>query len=128
MPASRLWIGFAAFALWSVALFAQPSPSRAPPPVPDVPAKKLPREALQTLGLVAQGGPFPYERDGVRFGNFEGLLPEKPRGYYREYTVRTPGKRDRGARRIVCGGVDARQPDVCYYTRDHYRSFARIQP
>ena len=128
MPSSWFRIGVAAFALWSLALFAQPAPSRAPAPLPDISAKKLPREALHTLGLIAQGGPFPYERDGVRFGNFEGLLPEKPRGYYREYTVRTPGKRNRGTRRIVCGGVEARKPDACYYTRDHYRSFARIQP
>lgn len=129
MPSSWFRIGVAAFALWSLALLAPPAAARTePPPLPDISAKKLPREALHTLGLIAQGGPFPYERDGVRFGNFEGLLPEKPRGYYREYTVRTPGKRNRGTRRIVCGGVEARKPDACYYTRDHYRSFARIQP
>ena len=85
----------------------------------------LPREARVTLGLIRAGGPFPYERDGVRFGNRERLLPGKARDYYREYTVRTPGARHRGARRIVCGGP-ARTPDACYYSDDHYRSFLRI--
>ena len=68
----------------------------------------------------------PYERDGVRFGNRERLLPQKPRDYYREYTVPTPGARTRGARRIVCGGSQ-RTPEACYYTADHYQSFARIR-
>ena len=86
----------------------------------------LPREARETLGLIRAGGPFPYERDSVRFGNRERLLPPKSRDYYREYTVRTPGVRHRGARRIVCGGP-AKAPDACYYTDDHYRSFLRIR-
>lgn len=89
-------------------------------------AAELPREAQDTLVLVRAGGPFPYDRDGVRFGNRERLLPQKPRDYYREYTVRTPGAKSRGARRIVCGGPP-RSPDVCYYTGDHYQSFARIR-
>jgi ribonuclease T1 len=120
-----LRLGCAVLVLWSVALFAQPAP--APKPVPDISAQRLPREALHTLGLIAQGGPFPYGRDGVRFGNREQLLPAKPRDYYREYTVKTPGAKNRGARRIVCGGAP-RTPDVCYYTDDHYRSFSRILP
>ena len=86
----------------------------------------LPREARNTLALIRAGGPFPYERDGVRFGNRERLLPQSPRDYYREYTVKTPGVRTRGARRIVCGGP-ATAPHACYYTDDHYRSFRRIR-
>lgn len=85
----------------------------------------LPPEAIHTLGLIAQGGPYPYRKDGTVFQNREGLLPQKPRGYYREFTVPTPGERDRGARRIVTGG---NPPEVYYYTADHYRSFRRIEP
>lgn len=86
----------------------------------------LPVQARETYALIREGGPFPYERDGVTFGNREKLLPAMPRGYYREYTVRTPGVKDRGARRIVCGGART-APDACYYTDDHYRSFRRIR-
>ena len=74
------------------------------------------------------GGPFPYDKDGTVFGNRERLLPGKPRGYYREYTVETPRAKNRGARRIVCGGEPPVRPEVCYYTADHYASFARIAP
>ena len=87
---------------------------------------ELPPEAREVLGLIAQGGPFPYKRDGVVFQNRERLLPERPRGDYREYTVPTPGSRDRGARRIVCGGAKPQYPEACYYTADHYRSFRKI--
>lgn len=83
----------------------------------------LPREARATLRLIERGGPFPYKRDGVVFGNYEKRLPAKPRGYYREYTVPTPGASNRGARRIVAGSAAER-----YYTADHYRSFRRIRP
>jgi ribonuclease T1 len=86
----------------------------------------LPREAQQTHRLILAGGPFPYSKDGTTFQNRERLLPRQPRGYYREYTVRTPFSRDRGARRIVCGGQQATAPDNCYYTSDHYASFRRI--
>jgi ribonuclease T1 len=86
----------------------------------------LPREGQATYQLIRQGGPFPYEKDGVVFGNRERLLPRQERGYYREYTVKTPGSRDRGARRIVCGGQEPRQPRNCYYTQDHYASFREI--
>lgn len=86
----------------------------------------LPDEAQTTERLIRAGGPFPYEKDGDRFGNRERLLPIKPRGYYREYTVKTPGSRDRGARRIVCGGEKPTVPDACFYTDDHYASFRRI--
>jgi ribonuclease T1 len=82
-------------------------------------------EARQVLANIRSGPPFPFERDGITFGNRERLLPQKPRGYYHEYTVRTPGVKSRGARRIVCGGAP-RTPDACWYSSDHYQSFARI--
>ena len=88
---------------------------------------ELPKQGVETYGLIRQGGPFAYEKDGVVFGNRERLLPLEKRGYYREYTVKTPGSRDRGARRIVCGG-QPKTPDACYYTADHYASFRRIVP
>ena len=87
---------------------------------------ELPAEARQTDQLIRHGGPFAYAKDGSVFGNREGLLPANRRGYYREYTVKTPGARDRGGRRIVCGGSQPTRPDTCYYTSDHYASFARI--
>lgn len=92
-----------------------------------VPIAALPPEARTTLEHIRTGGPFPYERDGVTFGNREHLLPAKPRGYYREYTVPTPRARTRAARRIVCGGAVATLSE-CYYSDDHYRSFRKIQP
>ena len=87
---------------------------------------ELPPEAQQTERLIRSGGPFPYAKDGSVFGNRERLLPVQARGHYREYTVKTPGSSDRGARRIVCGGRPATAPEVCYYTADHYASFKRI--
>lgn len=91
-----------------------------------VPLASLPIEAQETERLIRAGGPFPYEKDGSRFGNRERLLPVQARGYYREYTVKTPGARNRGARRIVCGGHQPTVPDACFYTDDHYASFRRI--
>jgi len=88
----------------------------------EVDLKHLPREVLHTLALIRRGGPFPYRRDGSVFRNFERHLPIKERGYYREYTVRTPGARNRGARRIVAG-----RGGEYYYTSDHYRTFKRIR-
>jgi ribonuclease T1 len=87
---------------------------------------QLPAEAQQTERLIRAGGPFPYGKDGSVFGNRERLLPPKPRGHYREYTVKTPESRDRGARRIVCGGSMPAVPEACFYTADHYASFRRI--
>ena len=88
----------------------------------------LPTEAQATHRLILAGGPFPYSRDGTVFGNRERLLPRKARGFYHEYTVRTPGSRDRGARRIVCGGAPPTNPEACFYTADHYATFQRIAP
>lgn len=82
----------------------------------------LPAQARETLDLVDRGGPFPYAKDGSVFANREGILPDHPRGWYREYTVPTPGADDRGARRIVAGSADDE-----YYTDDHYRTFRRIR-
>ena len=84
-------------------------------------AAQLPAEAREALQLIRAGGPFPYAKDGIVFGNYERLLPRKPRGYYREYTVPTPGAHDRGTRRIIYGHTGE-----AYYTDDHYRSFKRI--
>jgi ribonuclease T1 len=94
--------------------------------VPQVQISSLPAEARHTEELIRRGGPFAYAKDGSVFGNRERQLPSSPRGYYREYTVKTPGSPDRGARRIVCGGSQPTKPDACYYTADHYASFARI--
>ncbi len=102
----------AAILLWVAAAFAFQE---------EISFKDLPLEARQTLALIRVGGPFADERDGVVFSNREKLLPPRQRGYYREYTVKTPGARDRGARRIVAGGGAQ-----FYYTEDHYRSFRRI--
>lgn len=90
--------------------------------IPAVALRELPPEARETLALIRQGGPFPYRKDGSTFGNFEKRLPLQRRGYYREYTVPTPGARDRGARRIVTG-----RSGEAFYTADHYRSFQRIR-
>lgn len=87
---------------------------------------QLPPEARQTLILIKQGGPFPYEKDGSVFGNYERQLPKRSRGYYREFTVKTPYARNRGARRIIAGGGEPPFTEF-YYTADHYRSFQRIK-
>jgi ribonuclease T1 len=84
----------------------------------------MPPEACDTLARILRGGPFPYSQDGVVFGNYEGLLPQEPHGYYHEYTVDTPGARNRATRRIITGGTPAQ---VFYYTGDHYRSFQPFQ-
>ncbi len=87
---------------------------------------QLPTQAQDMMKLIVAGGPFKYDKDGVVFGNRERILPAKSRGFYREYTVKTPGERTRGARRIVCGGLQPSAPDACYYTDDHYASFRKI--
>ena len=88
----------------------------------------LPAEAQATHKLVVAGGPFPFPKDGTVFGNRERALPAQTRGYYREYTVAKTGARNRGAQRIVCGGEQARRPQACYYSGDHYLTFRRIAP
>jgi ribonuclease T1 len=90
-----------------------------------VDAADLPSQARRTLALIERGGPFPYAQDGTVFGNVEGVLPRQPRGWYREYTVPTPGESDRGARRIVTGGSGAGR--TYFWTDDHYATFARIR-
>lgn len=95
--------------------------------VSEIALSALPVQGQQTHQLIRQGGPFPFDKDGVVFGNRERILPMQKRGYYREYTVKTPGSRDRGARRIVCGGP-ATTPDACFYSADHYASFRKIVP
>ena len=86
----------------------------------------LPSQGQGMMRLIYQGGPFRYDKDGTVFGNRERILPARQRGYYREYTVMTPGERSRGARRIVCGGQKPAMPDACFYTNDHYASFRQI--
>jgi ribonuclease T1 len=95
-------------------------------PPREIALSELPKEAQEIYALVGKGGPFQFDRDGVVFGNREKLLPAKPRGYYHEYTVRTPGVSSRGGRRLVCGGKE-KAPDACYYSDDHYRSFRKIR-
>jgi ribonuclease T1 len=92
------------------------------PVVQEIEVAALPAQARETIVLIRQGGPFPHERDGAVFGNFEKRLPPQSRGYYREYTVRTPGVKNRGARRIVAG-----RGGEFYYTDDHYNSFKRVK-
>jgi len=111
-------------------LAISPAQARAPTPT-DIQATirvtELPRQGERIYALIHQGGPFASEKDGTVFGNRERLLPLYKRGFYREYTVPTPGLRHRGTRRIVCGGPPTK-PDVCYYTADHYASFRKIVP
>lgn len=95
-------------------------------PADTIAVSQLPPQGQSVMALIYQGGPFRYDKDGTVFGNRERILPAKKRGYYREYTVRTPSERTRGARRIICGGLKPAAPDACYYTDDHYASFRKI--
>jgi len=113
---------FAGMALIALPAYADSSSFSNNAVAQEVAITTLPVEAKETLRLIKQGGPFPYARDGIVFGNYEKRLPKKQRGYYHEYTVKTPGVRNRGARRIVCG-----PPVECYYTDDHYQSFKLIR-
>lgn len=118
--------GGLAAALLVAVLGAAPAAARPAAEPAAVSLAALPREAQATQRLILKGGPFPHAKDGSTFGNRERLLPREARGYYREYTVQTPGARDRAARRIVCGGAPPTHPRACYYTDDHYASFRRI--
>ena len=96
---------------------------------PVILAADLPKEGRETLALIRKGGPYPYSKDGSVFSNRERILPKQPRGYYHEFTVKTPRSRDRGARRIICGGYAGKSQalEACYYTDDHYASFKKIK-
>jgi ribonuclease T1 len=127
------WSRAAPAALLAAALAGLPACARETPVAPGVVGTiaqaDLPREARDTLALIRRGGPFPYRKDGTVFHNRERRLPPQPRGYYREYTVPTPGSRDRGARRIVAGAGPRGDPATSgeyYYTDDHYETFRRI--
>jgi ribonuclease T1 len=118
---ARAWIAAAALGAAAVALPA--AAQKAPPAaVVEMPAAELSSEARATLALIRKGGPFPYAKDGAVFGNREGRLPIQKRGYYREYTVKTPGERTRGARRIIAG-----RGGELFFTDDHYNHFRRIR-
>lgn len=101
------------------------APASARGPEATMTVAQLPPEARTTLALIAAGGPYPHRQDGTVFFNRERLLPLQPRGHYTEYTVRTPGERTRGARRLVVGGEPRRLQEV-WYTADHYASFTRV--
>lgn len=105
-----------------------PAPEFANSAAASIALADLPKQGRETYALILAGGPFPYEKDSTVFGNRERLLPAQKRGFYREYTVKTPYARTRGAKRIVCGGSQSVKPEVCYYTDDHYASFKRIAP
>lgn len=94
--------------------------------LPTIELRQLPAQGQEMMALIVSGGPFKYDKDGSVFGNRERVLPPEKRGFYREYTVKTPGERSRGARRIVCGGLQPAAPDACFYTDDHYSSFRKI--
>ena len=114
------------FAGMSGGVQAKEAPT-ATPALAEISLSELPVQAQETYRLVFTGGPFPYAKDGVVFGNRERQLPRKARSFYREYTVKTPGARNRGARRLICGGTPPTAPEVCFYTDDHYASFKRIR-
>lgn len=122
MGPGALMRGLAALVCVALLAFGGLSEARTPRPLPTIAERDLPPEARDTLALIRAGGPFPYAKDGSVFQNRERRLPPKPRGFYREYTVLTPGERDRGARRIVTGGRTEH-----YWTPDHYRTFRRIE-
>ena len=118
------------FLLLASVFVSAPAGARARAPADSaatVSVSELPPEGADTYRLILRGGPFPYEKDGVVFGNRERRLPSQKRGYYHEYTVPTPGAYNRGTQRIVCGG-HRKAPETCYFTADHYASFRRIVP
>ena len=122
MTRQGTWATFAGLLLATIVALASFACAREQSIEAEIQLAQLPPEARQTLALIKRGGPFPYHRDGAAFGNRERRLPAKEQGYYREYTVPTPGAKDRGARRIVAG-----RGSEYYYTDDHYASFRRIR-
>ena len=126
-----LWCFFAIGVLGTVGFASARDTSPRANDLSQVRASELPTEARHTLGMIRKGGPYPYAKDASIFSNRERILPKQPRGFYREFTVKTPQSRDRGARRIVCGGTVAKQQaqvlETCYYTDDHYASFKKIK-
>ena len=124
----RVWSALVLAATTSLASLTSPAAQAKDPAGlgADVALSSLPAQAQRTDQLIHSGGPFPFAKDGVVFGNYEKRLPREPRGYYHEYTVPTPGAHNRGARRIICGGNTPTEPDACFYTEDHYNSFHRI--
>jgi ribonuclease T1 len=111
-----------ALALAILGAAAQKAPVTPPDTVVEVRMVDLPPEARDTVANIRKGGPYPYAKDGAVFGNREGHLPSQKRGYYKEYTVKTPGERTRGARRVIAGSAGE-----LYYTEDHYNHFRRIR-
>jgi ribonuclease T1 len=124
-PLLRWGAGVGVAGLLSVAAVHAREPA---PELPVVALAALPAEAQSVDRAIRRGGPFASAKDGIVFGNREHLLPAQRRGFYREYTVPTPGASDRGGRRIVCGGEQPTAPLACYYTSNHYSSFHRITP
>jgi ribonuclease T1 len=118
-----MWAATLLLAAMPVQAQREGSPQRMQAALADISVKALPPEARDTLKLIEKGGPYPHDRDGIVFGNFEKRLPLKDRGYYKEFTVKTPGVKHRGARRIVTGKGDEK-----YYSDDHYKTFKRIVP
>lgn len=115
------WTLFLATLILAIGAFAKGAPQ-----LDVIAVSQLPTEAQYTLKRIKRGGPFPYAKDGVVFGNYEGLLPKQKRGYYHEFTVKTSGARNRGPRRIIAGGDPATSGEY-YYTDDHYTTFRRIK-
>jgi len=128
MLLARPFLGSAAGLVLAAAFFVgtEACARATPDALPEIAVAALPFDAREVLVVIRSGGPFRYDRDGVVFGNRERILPAQGRGYYHEYTVPTPGVRTRGARRIVCGGPP-RAPAACFYSADHYQTFARIR-
>ena len=121
----KQWFVLLAALLLSCAVQAK-GPVRADDAITVVALASLPPEVGQVLAQIKQGGPYAFAKDGIVFGNYEGVLPRQKRGYYHEFTVKTPKARNRGARRIVAGGNPQTSGEY-YYTKDHYRTFQRIK-
>jgi ribonuclease T1 len=115
------WVLLLAMVLLAFNVFA-----KGPAPIGVVALNDLPHEAQKTITLIRQDGPFPYAKDGATFRNYEGVLPKRKHGYYHEFTVKTVGKRNRSARRVVVGG-EPRTSREYYYTDNHYATFKRIK-